>query len=214
MEQLIDRNSALRIIGELVESYVRRHHRAPRTIIVIGGTAMAMRRLRERSLDIDIFHPDDAFAEVARELEERSGYRIDVTNRRTLWGEIAVLDIESDAEVMETLEIEGFTVDIAAISPETLFVIKASSMRDKDRADLGAIMTATSPEKVIERAGYLIGSLEYRYLKQEILANILAEMQLVLLDAVSPSWFTHAPTLVRDFGDFITNEFGVVVEED
>ena len=168
-----------------------------------------MRRLREKSLDIDIFHPDDAFTEIAREMEERSGYRIDVTNRRTLWGEIEVLDIESDAEVMETLEIEGFSVDIAAISVETLFVIKASSMRDKDRADLNTLMTATDPAKVMARAEYLIQSLGYHYLKQEILANLLAEMQLVLLDAVSPSWFTNAPTLVRDFGDFIEMEFGV-----
>ena len=211
MPEAIDRGQAVGIIRELAHRYITTHHRAPRTIIVVGGTAMTMHGLREQSSDVDIFQAEDAFAEVARELEAMSGHKIDVTSDYNLWGELDVYDIESDAEVMETLDIEGFTVDIAAISPETLFVIKASSMRDKDRADLGAIMTATSPEKVMERTQHLLEALDDRHIQQEVLSCVISEVQLVVVDVVQLEWFSSAPGLLKKHGQFITDEFGLDV---
>lgn len=54
---LNNREDAIRVIEEASEAYIAQNHRAPRAIITVGGTAMATRRLRERSQDIDLFHP-------------------------------------------------------------------------------------------------------------------------------------------------------------
>ena len=207
--ETIDRSQAVEVIRELAQRYVAKHERPPRTIIVVGGTALAMRGLRDQSSDIDIFQDEDAFAEVARELETMSGHKIDVTNDYRLWGGLDVYDIESDAEVMETLDVEGFSVDIAAISVETLFVIKASSMRDKDRADLPAIMAATTPERIMERTQSLVLALDDRYLEEEVLGCVISEIQLVVLDLVQPGWFATTPELSKRHGKFLKDEFAL-----
>lgn len=55
---------------------------------------MALRRLRDESEDIDIFYPDDALRIIAEDIERRSGFRIDVTSKNNLWGQLRIQDIE------------------------------------------------------------------------------------------------------------------------
>jgi hypothetical protein len=211
--QLVDRDTAIGIIRQLAKDYIEAHGEPPRTIIAVGGTAMSLRRIRDKSEDVDIFYPDDAFRTIAEDLERRSGIRIDVTNKKNLWGTLKIHDIEQDARVVESLDIEGFTVDIAAISPETLFVIKSSSMRDKDRLDLGLLMDVTTPAQILARAECLLTTLESRGEREEFVANILSEMQLVLLEEVKPEWFAHAHSLASEHRNFIREQFGVSIND-
>jgi len=212
--QIVNRDQAVDIIRELAKDYMEAHGEPPRTIIVVGGTAMSLRRLRDESEDVDIFYPDDAFRTIAEDLERRSGFRIDVTSKNNLWGQLKIHDIEHDAQVVESIDIEGFAVDIAAISPETLFVIKSSSMRDKDRGDLPLLMEVTTPAQIMARAECLLKTLETRQDREEFLGNILSEMQLVLLEEVKPEWFTQAPDLASEHRDFVREQFGVSVDDD
>ena len=206
--QLIDHKTAIAIIRELATNYLHVHGSVPSTIIVVGGTAMALRGLRDESEDVDIFHPSDALRVIAEDIEQQSGFRIDVTSKNNLWGELRIRDIEQDAEVVESLEIEGFVVDIAAISPETLFVIKASSMREKDRDDLPLLTAATTQQEVIMRAEYLLNTLETKHMREEFLANIVSEMQLAYLEVAKPEWFAQARHLANEHKDFLKEQFG------
>jgi hypothetical protein len=170
---------------------------------------MAMRRLRERSQDIDLFHPDSAFSAIALDLAARAHIELDVTNRTNLWGNIEVADIEADAEVVERLEIEGFGIEIAAISPETLFVIKASSMREKDRDDLPLLLPATTPKRVMARADALISTLNDSFLAGEAVINMILELQIVTLELATPDWFLDAPRLSTQYRTLLLEYFGV-----
>lgn len=207
--QTVNRQQAVSLIADMASRYIQVHGSAPRTIIVVGGTAMAMRGLRDESNDVDIFYPDDAFAPIAEDIEKRSGFRIDVTSKTNLWGSLRIHDIEQDAEVLESLEIEGFTIDIAAISPETLFVIKASSMRNKDRDDLPLLVPVVTPQGILYRTSVLLQHTESRSMQEDVLSNILSEMQLAYMDVAKPEWFSQAPALTRKYGPIIADQFGV-----
>ena len=113
--------------------------------------------------------------------------------------------------MLESLEIEGFTLDIAAISPETLFVIKSSSMREKDRSDLPLLKQVTSPQEIIARSEYLLKTLETRQGREECLANILSEMQLVYMEPAKPEWFTQAREIAREYKGLLALQFGIDV---
>jgi hypothetical protein len=212
--QLVNRDAAVAIIRELAKDYMEAHGEPSWTIIVVGGTAMSLRRLRDESEDVDIVYPDDAFRTIAEDLERRSGFRIDVASKNNLWGQLKIHDIDQDAQVVESIDIEGFAVDIAAISPETLFVIKSSSMRDKDRSDLPLLMGVTTPAQIIAHAECLLRPLETRQDREEFLGNILSELQLVLLEEVKPEWFIHAPDLASEHGNFVHEQFGVSIDDD
>ena len=55
--QTVNRQQAVSLIADMASRYIQVHGSAPRTIIVVGGTAMAMRGLRAESNDVDIFVP-------------------------------------------------------------------------------------------------------------------------------------------------------------
>ncbi len=203
----VTRETALLIISDMVFRYIQSHGKPPNTIIAVGGTAMSLRGLRDESEDLDIFYPDAAFLSIARDLEAQSGFAIDVTSKNNLWGQIRVQDIEQDAEVLESLEIEGFTVDVAAISSETLFVIKSCSMRNKDRIDLPLLARATTPQDIISRAEFLLKTVETDANKEEMLANLLSEMQLAYLEPVNFEWFARSPEFVQEYSELINDQF-------
>ncbi len=146
---------------------------------------------------------------IATEIERSSGYRIDVTSKTNLWGKIDVWDIESDAVMIENLEIEGYYVDLAAISPETLFIVKASSMREKDRNDLSVVLPLTSPEKIMERFASLWTRQDF-FVRDESLVNILSEIQLVNKTIVSPEWFALVPpNILKKWHPMMEDAFGI-----
>ncbi|MEY2341507.1 hypothetical protein AB4090_05275 [Acidithiobacillus sp. IBUN Pt1247-S3] len=181
--KLLGREDATQTIRQLYQAYVDQYHRIPRMLIAVGGTAMAYHDMRKLSEDIDLYCPEDAFLPLAAELEAASGLRIDVTSQTTLFGQLDIRDIEKDAQVMENVEVEmdgkSFSIDIAAISPETLFVIKANTMREKDRDDLPAILEKTSPEQVFQRLEVLLSHASSWGARRDLLLNVANEMQIV-----------------------------------
>lgn len=125
---------------------------------------------------------------------------------------IHAFTIEADAQVTESVEIDGFRVDIAAISPETLFVIKASTLRTKDRDDLPLIWPSVTIDKLMNRAESLLEKHD-EHTANDVLMNLLSEIQVVTLEPVSDKWFTEAPGLAERFRDQIERDFGVNVME-
>lgn len=205
MEKKIDRKETVNIIKDVAQRYIEAHGTPPRVLIAVGGSAMILHGLRDDSEDVDLFSNETAVERIALDLEAESGYRVDVTSQKTLWGELNIHDIEQDAVVLENLVLEGYSVDIAAISPETLFVIKSSTMREKDRDDLFLIFPATSPEKIFSRFASLWKSQEIS-VRSEALINIVSEVQLVTKSPVSSSWFSDVP-------DAILKRWAPVLEE-
>lgn len=208
--KLLNKDDAIAVITRMTRAYMEQHGRAPRTLIAVGGTAMAMHGLRPLSEDIDLYAAEDAFAPIAESIERQSGIRIDVTSKTTLWGTLNIRDIEADAQVTESVEIDGFRVDIAAISPETLFVIKASTLRTKDRDDLPLIWPSVTIDKLMSRAESLLEKHD-EHTANDVLMNLLSEIQVVALEPVSAEWFTEAPGLAERFRDQIERDFGVNV---
>ena len=200
--RLLNREDAVRVIQSLYQDYADRHHRLPRMLIAVGGTAMALQDMRPLSEDIDLYAPEDAFMEFAMQLERDTGMRIDVTGKTTLWGDLNVLDIEADAQVKAQVDIvmdgNTFHVDIAAISPETLFVIKASTLREKDRDDLPLILEKTCPQKVFQRADFLLRHVD-RWVAEDVLSNLVSEMQLVTLEQANQKWLDGCTYLKNTF---------------
>lgn len=97
-------------------------------------------------------------------------------------------------------------MDIAAISPETLFVIKASTMREKDRDDLPAIWGSVSPEGIFGRADYLLQSLDICE-AEDVLLNLVSEVQLVSQCIAQAAWFARAPFIRDHWGDLLKQAF-------
>ena len=200
----VDRPTVIRTIRRLYTDYEKCFHRPPRILVAI--TAMALYGFRAISEDIDLYSADPAFQDIASALEHELDLRIDVTHKQNLWGNLHIPDIEQDAHIVERLTLEGFSVDIAAISPETLFVIKASTMREKDRKDLFAIWKSVSPEGIFGRADSLLQSLDI-YEAEDVLMNLVSEVQLVSQRVPQATWFSRAPFIREHWGDLLKQAF-------
>ncbi len=206
----LTREDAVQVITEMVQAYRNGHDgKMPRALIAVGGAAMALHNIRPISNDIDLYAPEDAFLPIALDLEKRTGIRIDVTSKTNLFGHINVRDVEQDAQVLERVTMEGFQIDIAAISPETLFVIKASTMREKDRADLPGLWNVVTPQDILKRTQTLLPNLDTSWTGEETLLNILSEMRLSGMSQVEASWFRDAPVLAKKYASLIEEAFGV-----
>ena len=105
--------------------------------------------------------------------------------------------------------------------PATLFrdeelqcLASACGLRaEKDRDDLPLLTRVTTQQEIITRAEYLLKTLETRHSQEEFLANIVAEMQLVYLEAVKPEWFAQARELALEHNDFLKEQFGIDTSE-
>jgi hypothetical protein len=164
-------------IRDMSARYIAKTGNAPRTLILVGGSALAMHGIRETSDDVDLYSPDPVIVKIARDVEAASGFPVDVTMKKNLWGDLNIYDIEEDALVMKQIKVGGHTVDIAALSVETLFVVKANTFREKDRDDLPGILGKTSIERVLER----ISNLWKKEPTHEIeiaVSNTISELQL------------------------------------
>lgn len=147
---------ALEIVSDLVRRHVARHGEPPHTIVLAGGSALAAHAIRLRSIDVDLYLStldDDLVAateDAARRLHGPD-FRLDATSVDTLWGSIQVRDIAHSPVVAE-LDIEGARVPVRALTPETLYVLKAAAGRQRDQDDLTLIARHTTPERVLVRA--------------------------------------------------------------
>lgn len=207
-ERNIDIDGLVKTIISLNHEYISLNGKQPRTLIAVGGSAMALHGIRSVSADIDLYSPEDGFMPIAEQVEAASGLRIDVTSKTVLWGVLDIADIERDAKVIKSAAIDGFSVDIAAISPETLFVIKASTLREKDRDDLPLILPFTSIQAILARADELVPR-QNEVVAEDMVMNLISELQLVTLESPQPDWFKDSPNINRRFMSLIENSFNV-----
>ena len=84
-------------------------------------------------------------------------------------------------------------------------------MRDKDRDDLPLLTQVTTQQEIMTRAEYLLSTLETRHTREEFLANIVSEMQLVYLETAKPEWFARASELAHEHKDFLMEQFGISI---
>ena len=149
-------DDALNVIRDLLGEQFRLTGRLPKTVVTIGGTALAVRRIRERSDDVDLYMSemeDAAVLSVQDAYRRKHGpaFKIDATPVNTLWGDIAVNDID-ESPAVTTLEVQGHIVEIRALSAETMYLLKAAAYRPKDIPDLPLIAAKCSSQSLIARA--------------------------------------------------------------
>src|SRR3546814_4517533 len=86
----IDLEEALEVVRDLLERHQRKHGYVPENVVVVGGTALAVHGVRERSLDVDVYIPDADDDIVAQSeddgvLQYGPDFKLDVTPVDTLW---------------------------------------------------------------------------------------------------------------------------------
>jgi hypothetical protein len=133
----------------------------PTVIVALGGSAMAAHHMRRLSADADFYIADlddDAVAAVAARNRAELGedFKLDITPSNSTWGKIALKDIEQSPVVAE-IDTRNGRVELRALSPEDLFLLKISAGRTKDIDDLPAIAKATTLERVVARANAING---------------------------------------------------------
>ncbi|MHB1953516.1 MAG: DUF6036 family nucleotidyltransferase [Acidobacteriaceae bacterium] len=210
----MNRDQTIDLIKTMCRHYAARKGSPPKVVIVVGGTAMVLHGFRPQSEDVDLFATETAMETVAAEIEVQSGIHIDVTRRNTLWGELRIPDIESDAEIVSQVDLNGTIVDIAAISPATLFILKAASLRDKDHADLQKIMPPATPASVLARMAALWPYQtqgRHAEVAHEALVNLVDEILVLKRSGVEESWLSDVPDSVRQqWGPLLTHHFGAL----
>jgi hypothetical protein len=147
---------ALRVIEDLLREQLKRSGRLPETIVIVGGTALAALRIRERSDDVDLYMSeidDTAIHTVTEKYRARYGFdfKIDATPGNTISGSFAINDIDQSPAVA-TIRIGEATVRIRALTPETLYLVKVAADRPKDRIDAPLIASKCSYESLLSRA--------------------------------------------------------------
>ncbi len=147
---------ALDVIRDLLHEQFRLTGRLPKTIVTVGGTALAAQRIRERSDDVDLYMSemeDAAVAAVQDKYRRKHGhsFKIDATPVNTLWGDIAVNDIDQSPTIA-TLDVDGHAVEIRALSAETMYLLKVAAYRTKDIPDLPLIAARCSSQSLLARA--------------------------------------------------------------
>src|ERR1700761_7333588 len=147
---------AIEVIHNLLHEHLDRTKRMPGAVIAVGGTALAILNIRERSEDIDLYLSevdDGAVDATVKRFRSRYGpnFKVDVTPANTLWGAFAVKDID-ESPIAQRIIVDGHTVEIRVLSPETLYLLKAAADRPKDRRDLERIAIHCDYAKLIERA--------------------------------------------------------------
>jgi hypothetical protein len=152
----LDLEAALKVIEDLLREQLRTSGRLPETIVTVGGTALAALRIRERSDDVDLYMSeidDTAIDTVTKKYRAQYGFnfKIDATPGNTIWGSLAIDDIDQSPTVA-TIEIGDVAVRIRALTPETLYLIKVAADRPKDRIDVPLIASKCSYESLLPRA--------------------------------------------------------------
>lgn len=192
-----DKERTVDCVKLLAEMYYENTGEVPRILVAVGGSAMVLRDLRSTSEDVDVFVLDPELVQVARVLEEETGFAVDVTANRNLWGELDIYDIEDDAEVMKNFDLAGHVVSLSAISPETLFVIKASSLREKDKEDLELLMPHVDPKVLMVRVATLFSNQPDPYYAEEMVVNVIGEVQVLTGLPVQEEYFSLIPDDLR-----------------
>jgi hypothetical protein len=207
-----DKERTVDCVKLLAEMYYENTGNVPRILVAVGGSAMVLRDLRSTSEDVDVFVLDEELVQVARLLEDETGYTVDVTANRNLWGELDIYDIEDDAEVMKNIDLAGHVVSLSAISAETLFVIKSSSLREKDKNDLELLMPHVDPKVLMLRVATLFSRQPDPYYAEEMVVNVIGEMQVLTGEPVHEDYFNLIPEDMRmAIMPIVEENFGAVM---
>lgn len=209
---VFDKERTVECVKMLAEMYYENTGNVPRILVAVGGSAMVLRDLRSTSEDVDVFVLDEDLINVARVLEEETGFTVDVTSHRNLWGELDIYDIEEDAEVMKNFDLVGHKVNLSAISAETLFVIKASSLREKDKDDLELLMPYVDPQTLMLRVATLFSNQPDPYYAEEMVVNVIGEVQVLTGQPVQMEYFDQVPEeLKAAIMPIVEDNFGAVM---
>jgi hypothetical protein len=150
-------DDALAVIRRLVEVADTRGEIVGQPIVLLGGTALAAWQIRDLSHDVDLYMstiPTESIEHVETELRAVYGpaFRLDVTSGENVWGAILVRDI-AESPVVGT--IDG-RIEIRALSPADLFLLKLASGRTRDLADLDLIASRTDAVALVARWNQLV----------------------------------------------------------
>jgi hypothetical protein len=129
-------------------------------LIIVRSASLSKRR----SLPVSEFNVvclDDAF-----------GVKAYVVGRYVLWGPIDVLAIDPDALVVGNLEIDEFSIDVALVTREALWIVLASSIREKDHQKLSPVDIA-SMEPYFARLSL---ALRHHRAREQIIAGLKMEL--------------------------------------
>jgi hypothetical protein len=151
----LDLEAALKVIEDLLREQLKTSGRLPKTIVTVGGTALAALRIRERSDDVDLYMSeidDAAIDTVTKKYRAQYGFefKIDATPGKAIWGSFEIDDIDQSPTVA-TIEIGDVAVRIRALTPETLYLVKVAADRP-DRIDVPLIGLKCSYESLLSRA--------------------------------------------------------------
>jgi hypothetical protein len=150
-------DDALAVIRRLVEVADTRGEIVGQPIVLLGGTALAAWQIRDLSHDVDLYMstiPSESVEHVETELRAVYGpaFRLDVTSGENVWGSILVRDI-AESPVVGT--IDG-RVELRALTPADLFLLKLASGRARDLADLDLIASRTDADALVDRWNQLV----------------------------------------------------------
>ena len=154
-------DDVLALIGEMARLHLEKHGRIPEMIVAVGGTALAAHGIRPASFDVDLYVPevDDDIVDILGERGRKqfgSQFRFDVTPVNTIWGYMAIRDIEA-SPAFRQLQVGTRSVTVRALSLETSYVLKAAAGRTKDLDDLPVIAPHVSLAAVLQRANETLG---------------------------------------------------------
>jgi hypothetical protein len=154
-------DDVLGFIRELAQIHLDRHGSIPEIIVAVGGTALAAHHIRDASHDVDLYlsDVDDDIVETLN----KAGYdkfgpqfRLDVTPVNTIWGYMAIKDIEQSPP-FDTIVVGGRSVVLRALTLETCYLLKAAAGRERDLHDLSAIAPHVTFDSVVQRANQTLG---------------------------------------------------------
>lgn len=195
--KMINQDDLKNIISLLNQRYLERTGSPAQTVILVGGSAMMAHGVKNESKDIDIYCKDADMINIAKEIEVETGFMIDVTPDKDLWNDdIIIHDIEEDAQSSDRFVISGYDSHVAAVSPETLFVIKTMSMRDQDRDDMLLLSKKTTPVKIMNRAATLLTKNASKQMETaDILSLLISEIQLGFNEIFNSEWLKTDPPI-------------------
>lgn len=208
---LVGRDQLVGVLKDIIHEATRRGLiREIGEVVLVGGSALCARQIREHSLDIDLYAPA-RFLPLIAEIEEKwkpvfgEDFFIDVSTDEYMFGRIRVKDPATEGSAF-ALEHEGATFDIRALTPETLFILKAEASREKDIQDLALLSKHTTPEKILDRFAVMARDNPI-YEMRSLASTVLGEIQANYGIPVSPAWVDRMkfPAKIRsevleDFG--------------
>ena len=106
---------ALDVIRDVLREQLKITGRLPSTVVTVGETALAALHIRERSTDIDVYmlEIDDAAISAVEDKYRHKhglGFKIDATPVNTLWGDIAINDIDQSPAVATVQTVPGWSI--------------------------------------------------------------------------------------------------------